>query len=127
MPPPDVGAALERLFGRGVREVHVIEHSLFARLHFGAVATTRRRRIYLRGAAADFFANPTLLLHEYCHVLRQWESGELTTVRYVLEWWRRGYYANRFEVEARDFAARHAPAFEAAVRAARVCAAPDSA
>jgi hypothetical protein len=114
-----VSAALERVFGSRVHDVIVIERSLFARLHVGATATTRRRRIYLRGTAADFFANHALLLHEYYHVLRQWESGDLTTWRYVLEWCRRGYYANRFEVEARAFAARHAPTFEAAWAAAR--------
>lgn len=102
-----------------MHDVRVLEHSLFARLHLGAVATTRRRRIYLRGAAADFFANPALLLHEYCHVLRQWETGELTAWRYLLEWWRRGYCANRFEVEARAFAARYLPAFIAALEQER--------
>lgn len=127
-PPPDVAAALERLFGPRVHDVRVIEHSLFARLHFGAVATTRRRRIYLRGAAAAFFANPALLLHEYCHVLLQWETGELTRWRYLFEWWRRGYYANRFEVEARAYAARNFPAFVATIemKQRKSCDAPAS-
>lgn len=118
-PPPVVSAALERLFGSGVHDVRVIEHSLFARLHVGAVATTRRRRIFLHGAAADFFANPTLMLHEYCHVLLQWEPRTLTAWRYLLEWWRRGYYANRFEVDARAYAAHHLPAFLAALEIER--------
>ena len=44
------------------------------------------------------------MLHEYCHVLLQWEPGQLTIIGYLLEWLRRGYWDNRFEVEAREFA-----------------------
>jgi hypothetical protein len=115
-PPQHVRAALETLFGEGVRRVDVIEHSLFARLHGRAIATTRRRRIYLRGSASDFYTDPMLMLHEYCHVLKQWEPGVLTTLRYVLEWLRRGYWDNRFEIEAREFAADHYYRFRALLR-----------
>ena len=106
--PEDVRRALEGVLGGPVGHVRVIEHSFFARLHVRAVATTRRGRIYLRGSAADFFANPSLLLHEYCHVIRQWQPRRLTLARYLLECLRRGYWNNRYEVEARAFAARHA-------------------
>jgi len=99
-----VGASLELLFGESIDQVRVIEHSLFVRLHGRAIATTRRRRIYLRGSAADFFQNPSLMLHEYCHVLKQWEPRTLTLWRYFVEWLRRGYWNNRFEIEAREFA-----------------------
>jgi hypothetical protein len=102
--PSDVEAALGALFGAGVSDVRIIEHSLFARLHPGAIATTRRGTIFLAGAAADFFANPSLLLHEYCHVMTQWGPGRLTSLGYVLEWLKRGYWDNRFEIEAREFA-----------------------
>jgi hypothetical protein len=111
--PSNVQAALESVFGVGIAEVRVIENSLFARLHFRATATTRRRRIYLRGSAAGFFNDPALMLHEYCHVLKQWEPGLLTTARYVGEWLRRGYWDNRFEIEAREFAADHLYRFRA--------------
>jgi hypothetical protein len=74
----------------------------------GAFATTRLKRIYLRGSADEFFSNPWLMLHEYCHVLRQWQTGSLTVPRYLLELVRRGYWNNRFEVEAREFADRRA-------------------
>ena len=106
--PQAVSDALERLLGERIAHVKVIEHSWFARLH-GATATTRLRRIYLRGSAADFFSNPWLMLHEYCHVLRQWQTGSLTVPRYLLECLRRGYWNNRFEVEARAFADQNAP------------------
>jgi hypothetical protein len=108
IPVPDlVEASLELLFGERIEHVRVIEHSLFVRLHGRAVATTRRRRIYLRGSAADFFENPWLMLHEYCHVLKQWEPRSLTVPRYALECARRGYWNNRFEIEAREFADAH--------------------
>ena len=112
--PGSLRAALEAVIGKPVSHVTVIEHSLYARLHPRAIATTRRRRIYLRGAARDFFADPRLLLHEYCHVLEQWEPGELTLLRYGREWLRHGYWNNRFEVEARAFADRHVAALRAA-------------
>jgi len=101
--PEGVSGALEQLLGERIGHVKVIEHSWFARLH-GACATTRLQRIYLAGSAEDFFNNPWLMLHEYCHVLRQWQTGSLTVPRYLIECLRRGYWRNRFEVEARAFA-----------------------
>jgi len=67
--PEAVSGALEQLLGERIGHVRVIEHSWFARLH-GAFATTRLQRIYLAGSAEDFFDNPWLMLHEYCHVLQ---------------------------------------------------------
>jgi hypothetical protein len=103
-PPAGVRECLRAFFGDAVDGVRIIEYSLFARLHGRAIATTRRRSIYLRGSAEDFFTDPVLMLHEYCHVLKQWEPGSLTTMRYLGECMRRGYWDNRFEVEAREFA-----------------------
>ena len=113
LPPANVVAALEPFFGSEVALVKVIEYSWIARAHLPAVATTRRRRIYLRGSAESFFNDPVLMLHEYCHVLKQWEPGELTTMRYVGECMRRGYWENRFEIEAREFAADNLYRFRA--------------
>ena len=103
--------SLAKLFGDDVALVEVIENSFFARMHWQALATTRRRRIYLRGTAVDFFNDPALMVHEYFHVTKQWEPRLLTTWRYVLEWLRRGYWNNRFEVEARQFTADNLHAF----------------
>src|SRR3974390_220033 len=50
-PPGAVRAALLEIFGQDVDRVVVVEHSWYARLHVGMTATTRRRRIYLRGSA----------------------------------------------------------------------------
>jgi phosphoglycerate-specific signal transduction histidine kinase len=106
-PPAAVRGALLEIFGQDVDCVVVVEYSWYARLHVGMTATTRRRRIYLRGSAGHFYANPELVLHEYFHVLRQWEVRALTRVGYLAESLRHGYRHNRFEVEARAFAAAH--------------------
>jgi len=118
--PAQVLAGLRRVFGEAspLEQVRIIEHSRLCRLHLGAVATTRRRRIYLSGSAADFFGEPLLVLHEYCHVLLQWEPGRLTRTRYLWECARRGYWRNRFEVEARAFARRYRALYVAAHAAA---------
>lgn len=106
-PPAALQATLRELFGEGAEAVRVIEYSWFARLHVRAIATTRRRRIYLRGGAAAFFADPTLVLHEYFHVLGQWEPRRLSVWKYCVEHFRRGYWDNRFEIEAREYADDH--------------------
>jgi len=107
--PAAVAAALAVILGEPVEHVRIIEQSWLVRLHGRANATTRPRCIYLRGSAEAFFANPGLMLHEYYHVLKQWEPRTLTRTRYLLESVRRGYWRNRFEVEARAFADAHAP------------------
>ena len=98
---------MTEIFGERIDHVRVIEHSVYARLHFGARATTRRNRILLRDSAAAFWRDPDLVLHEYFHVLRQWQPRRLTVWRYLVESLRRGYWLNRFEIEARAFAASH--------------------
>jgi hypothetical protein len=114
--PHAVRAALEQILGESVARIRIIEHSRLARLHGRALATTRRGRIYLRGSAREFFADPWLMLHEYCHVLHQWEPGHLSVPRYLIECLRRGYWNNKFEVEARAFADRHAARLHAQLR-----------
>jgi hypothetical protein len=106
-PPAPVAAALESIFGEPILQVLVIERSIYARMHFGATATTRRNRILLRDTAASFWSDPDLMLHEYFHVLRQWQPRRLTLWRYVAEWLRAGYWNSVFEIEARTFAAMH--------------------
>lgn len=115
-PAPDhIRASLAEVFGEAVDHVRVIEHSWYAKLHGSARATTRRGRILLRGSAHDFFRDPDLVLHEYFHVLRQWQPGHLTIARYLLESFRRGYWDNRFEIEAREFVADHLLRFKRAL------------
>lgn len=105
--PTILVANLRDIFGEPVEHVRVIEHSFYARLHFGARATTRRGRILLRGSAKEFWQDPELVLHEYFHVIRQWQPRRLTIWRYLKESARRGYWHNCYEIEARAFAALH--------------------
>ena len=102
-PPKDVQAALEALFGQSVSHVRVIQYSIYVRFHMRAIATTRTNHIYLRGSGKEFFADGPLLLHEYFHVLRQWATGDLTVPKYLMECFRRGYWDNRYEIDAREY------------------------
>jgi hypothetical protein len=61
----------------------------------------------LRGSAKDFWNDPELILHEYFHVIRQWQPRHLTVWRYLIESARNGYWNNCYEIEARAFATRH--------------------
>ena len=72
---------------------------------------------FLRGSAAAItlwgtvFLSQTalleaeLLLHEFRHV-QQFESDLTFPLRYLWESARRGYFANRYEVDAREYATR---------------------
>jgi hypothetical protein len=127
--PPELLASLEELFGEPARQVELIENSRYARLHLGARATTRRNRILLAGSLEDFLADPELVLHEYFHVLRQWNRGRLSIMGYLLESLRRGYWENRFERQARRFAALRLSAYRRGLarhRAALVARVPRS-
>jgi hypothetical protein len=105
--PRPLRAALIELLGEDAQSVDLIERSWRVRWHPRALATTRRNRIYLRGSIEDFARNAEVVLHEYFHVLEQWRPRRLTRTRYIWEWLRRGYWHNRFEVEAREYVAQN--------------------
>lgn len=105
-PPSRWLSTLTAIFGEDVSRIRIVEHSLYARCHGPIQATTRPEKILLCGSWEAFFADPGLVLHEYFHVVRQWRTGELTRIGYLRECGRHGYWHNRFEVEAREFAAR---------------------
>jgi hypothetical protein len=119
-PPAPIAAALQEIFGVSAQQVRVVERSAYARLHFGARATTRRHRILLRDSAESFWSDPELILHEYFHVLRQWQPRRLTIWKYLLECVRHGYWRNAFEIEAREFAAAHEARFRCLLAQHRV-------
>jgi hypothetical protein len=100
-----VAAALEHVFEESVDHVTIVERSRYAKLHRGMAATTRPNRILLAISGDEFASAPELLLHEYYHVLCQWRTGYLTRWRYLAESVRCGYRQNRYEEEAREFAA----------------------
>jgi hypothetical protein len=114
--PARVRAALERVFGERVDHVLIVEHSRYARLHLGMRATTRPNRILLTTSGDEFVRHPDLVLHEYFHVLRQWQPRRLSRAAYVLESARRGYRENRFEVEANAFVAANVERFRRLLR-----------
>jgi hypothetical protein len=65
-------------------------------------AITLGRTIFL---APSTRLDPALLLHELRHV-QQFSERKTFPVRYIWESLRRGYYANRYEADARNYAAR---------------------
>jgi hypothetical protein len=66
-----------------------------------AAAITLWRTVFLApGVALD----PELLLHELCHV-HQFQASAAFPMRYLWESIRRGYHANRYEADARAYAA----------------------
>ncbi|MGH9961541.1 MAG: hypothetical protein ACREBC_31180, partial [Pyrinomonadaceae bacterium] len=103
--------ALTRIFGASAASVKVVANSRFAKLH-RALATTRRNRIYLAAGSEFFLRDPKLMLHEYYHVLAQWNCGELSAGRYVWESLRNGYRRNCYEIAACRFADAHLAEFE---------------
>lgn len=105
--PDDWALTLGALFGdRAVHSVRVQERVWWLWPLPWVAAITGPSRIWLRGSAEAFFADPEFVLHEYCHVMDQWDTRRLSILRYLREWWRVGYWRNAFEVEARAFAAR---------------------
>lgn len=114
--PDPVADALAQVFGEDVRHVRIVEHSRYARLH-GARATTRPGVIYVVTSGEEFARDLDLVLHEYFHVLKQWQPGRLTRLGYLAELVRRGYRANRYEREARAFAVAAVPRLAALLSA----------
>ena len=87
---------------------HIKENSWLAwlaakKLKAGSVAMVLGKTIHLHNCTKeDFMRDKKWLSHELCHV-RQFEQYGFVgfIVRYLAESVRRGYYNNRFEVEAR--------------------------
>jgi hypothetical protein len=65
--------------------------------------------IYLHGVSRrQFLADQAWVRHEVCHVKQYRQYGFFRFLwLYVWEYWRKGYYRNRFEVAART--AEHDP------------------
>ena len=84
------------------------ENSIFARLacyKLGGdrVAFVLGKTIHLHNVTKeDFLKDKKWLRHELCHLQQFKEHGFLTFVwKYVIESARKGYYNNKYEVEAR--------------------------
>ncbi|MDO1527225.1 RHS repeat-associated core domain-containing protein [Fulvimonas sp. R45] len=102
---------LAQIFGQSVASVN-IRNKMFVRTDF---VTTRKNSIRLPPTLSidEFFADHGLVLHEYYHVLRQWNTGILTRRGYLAEFVRSGSWAegNRFEDAANEFSGRNVQAF----------------
>jgi RHS repeat-associated protein len=71
-------------------------------------ATTRRNKIILYIPCDTFFSSNGLVIEEYFHVLRQWNTGSMNMLSYGLHDLR-GHDKNKFEKQADEFAKKHLP------------------
>ena len=108
---PNMKSCLEQVFSSPVDSVRVRNKKIFR----NKFITTRRNSIRLPPSFSceSFWAAPFLVLHEYFHVLRQWNVRRLKRRSYVLEWLRNGSGdGNRFEDEANAFARENVEEFK---------------
>lgn len=90
-------------------DIHIREKSWLARLaglklRCRKVAIVFGNTIHLAGVNKEIFLkNEAWVRHELKHIEQYRHYGFLPFIlRYLLEWLRKGYYHNRFEVEARE-------------------------
>ncbi|HEV2734732.1 MAG TPA: DUF4157 domain-containing protein [Longimicrobiaceae bacterium] len=97
-PPPELASGAPG--GVTFREGRLVPAigGMLARMKGPAAAVTLGRTIVVH---PDVRLTRRLLVHELTHV-RQWEEDRLFPLRYALESLRRGYWNNRYELEARQ-------------------------
>jgi len=68
------------------------------------VAFVIGKTIHLHNVTKEYFLNDAAWLrHELCHIRQFEEHGYFNFIyKYLLESWRKGYYNNKYEVEARE-------------------------
>ena len=73
------------------------------KMHSHAVAMVLGKTIHLHNITPEEFLNDgRLLKHELCHVRQYQQHGYIGfLIKYLWESYRKGYYNNKFEVEAR--------------------------
>jgi len=94
---------LNQIFRESVAGVDIRNKTLRNRF-----ITTRRNSIRLPPSLSveRFFEHHRLVLHEYFHVLQQWNIGRISVFSYIVEASKNGYEdKNKFEREANKFAA----------------------
>ena len=69
-----------------------------------AVAMVIGKTIHLHGTTKEYFlADERWVKHELCHIKQYKENGTIIFLtKYLWESLRKGYYNNKFEVEARE-------------------------
>ncbi|HRQ15127.1 MAG TPA: RHS repeat-associated core domain-containing protein, partial [Promineifilum sp.] len=111
---------LSQIFGQPVSGVNVRVKTVVK----NRFVTTRRNSIRLPPTLSvdEFFSNHNLVLHEYYHVLRQWNTGDLSRTAYVAEFLRNGSAeGNRFEDAAIAFAKSHVQALKDCLEQSEKC------
>lgn len=88
---------------------HIKEQSFIARiaafnLRKDHAAIVIHRTIHLWGLSkADFQAQPRYVNHEFQHLYQYQQLGTIRfLIEYLIESMRKGYYENKFEIEARN-------------------------
>ena len=91
------------------RDINIKENSWLAKiaaikLGTKAVAMVLGKTIHLYNTTKnDFLKDERWLKHELCHIKQFKEHGNVGfIIKYIWESIRKGYYNNRFEVEARE-------------------------
>jgi hypothetical protein len=97
-PPPEVAGEVPRGVVFRVGRLVPAIGGVLAKMGGPAAAVTLGRTIVVHPGVR---LSRRLLVHELTHV-RQWEEDRLFPLRYALESLRRGYWNNRYELEARD-------------------------
>ena len=105
---------LTKIFGVPVDDIDVYDYSgLVTALH-GGMNTSRRNSIFLVSNCRSFWRSPALVLHEYNHVIDQWNRGRLSEGAYgfesIIQWvnGRDPHDDNKWERAADFFADTHA-------------------
>jgi RHS repeat-associated protein len=102
---PKMKECLEKIFKEDVSKVEVVHEP---KKNPKYSATTRRNKIILWDyTCSEFWAAHNAVLEEYYHVLRQWNTGRLSKLKYAWEYIRHGYDDNKYEKEAKAFADEH--------------------
>jgi hypothetical protein len=90
------------------KEFNIKENSWLAKiaakkLRAGSIAMVMGKTIHLHNTTkAEFLKDERWVKHELCHIKQFKDHGYfLFVVKYLWESLRKGYYNNRFEVEAR--------------------------
>jgi len=111
---------LEMIFGESVSGVDVRNKTVVN----NEFVTTRKNSIRLPPnlSMEEFFGDQKLVLHEYYHVIRQWNTGALSRRAYVAEFMRNGSaQGNKFEDAATEFAGANVSAFNKCIVSKQEC------
>ena len=111
---------LAKIFGQSVAGVNVRNKLIVT----NEWITTRTNSIRLPQdeSVGAFFSDPHLVLHEYFHVLRQWNVGGISRSSYAAEYFRHGAAdGNRYEDEANGFADKNLDSLKKCLEEAKKC------